>query len=467
MIQWSFIGGASEVTGSRHLLDIGGAKILFDCGLYQGKREVANAFNATLGFDPADVDALVLSHAHIDHCGNIPSLTHQGWRGPIHTTKATGDLAPIMLRDSAHIQEADAAYLNQKTSRRGQPKVAPLYTTQDAEAAIPLIRPHHYYEPVELPGGVRLVHVDAGHVLGAALAQLDIPRASGRPLRVALAFDLGRYGLPLLNDPVQLEDLDVLIIESTYGNRLHAPAVNARADLRDAILPPLQRGGKALIPCFAFERTQEILFHLAALREAGELPRVPVYVDSPMATAITDVFEKNPAYLDANARDLRRQAGAILAHDWITFTESIDESKAITSSDQPAIVIAASGMCENGRIRHHLKHGIANPKNRVILVGYQAVNTLGRRLQNGEKNVYIFGDLFPVKAEILSLHAFSAHADKLELFRYVRNAHPRHVFLVHGEQDSRDALAEMIRTNLPSIDVHVPANGDVADFEAL
>lgn len=467
MIQWSFIGGTSEVTGSRHLLDVGDTKILFDCGLYQGSREVANAFNSTLGFDPADISALVLSHAHIDHCGNIPSLTRQGWSGPIHTTKATADLAPIMLRDSAHIQEADAAYLNQKTSRRGLPKVTPLYTTKDAEAAIPLIRPHHYYEPVELPGGVRLVHVDAGHVLGAALAQLDIPRASGRPLRVALAFDLGRYGLPLLNDPVQLEDPDVLLVESTYGNRLHAPASNAQADLRDAILPPLQRGGKALIPCFAFERTQEILFHLAALREAGELPRVPVYVDSPMATAITDVFEKNPAYLDANARDLRRSSGAILAHDWITFTESIDESKAITSSEQPAIVIAASGMCENGRIRHHLKHGISNPKNRIILVGYQAVNTLGRRLQNGEKNVYIFGDLFPVKAEVLSLHAFSAHADKLELFRYVRNAHPRHVFLVHGEQDSRDALAEMIRTNLPAIDVHVPANGDVVDFEAL
>lgn len=469
MIQWSFIGGASEVTGSRHLLDLGDAKLLFDCGLYQGTRQVAEEFNSSLGFDPAEVDAMVLSHAHIDHCGNIPSMTRHGWRGPIHMTKATADLFPIMLRDSAHIQEADAAYLNQKTSRRGMPKVQPLYTMKDAEAAIPLVRPHHYYEPVDLPGGVRLIHVDAGHVLGAALAALDIPRTDPAqpPLRVALAFDLGRYNLPLLNNPVQIESPDILIIESTYGNRLHAPAANAQADLLEAILPPLRRGGKALIPCFAFERTQEILFHLAALRESGALPPVPVYVDSPMATAITEVFEQNHGYLDPEAADLRRTKGNILTHDWVTFTASIDESKAITASDRPAIVIAASGMCENGRIRHHLKHGIENPKNRIILVGYQAVNTLGRRLQNGEKSVYIFGDLFSVKAEVISLHAFSAHADKLELFRYARKARARHVFLVHGEQESREAFATMIRTNLPDTQVHLPTNGDIVDFESL
>ncbi|MBQ9345704.1 MAG: MBL fold metallo-hydrolase [Kiritimatiellae bacterium] len=468
MIQWSFIGGTSEVTGSRHLLDTGEAKLLFDCGLYQGTRKEADEFNASLGFDPADVDEMVLSHAHIDHCGNIPSMTRKGWRGPIHMTKATGDLVPIMLRDSARIQEADAAYLNQKTSRRGLPQVQPLYTTKDAEAAIPLIQTHHYYQPVPLAGGVELIHVDAGHVLGAGLASLDIPRSGGRPpLRVALAFDLGRYNLPLLNDPVQIEDPDILIVESTYGNRLHAPAANARADLRDAILPPLERGGKALIPCFAFERTQEILFHLAALRDAGELPRVPVYVDSPMAAAITQVFEHNHAYLDPDTRDLQEKHGQVITRDWITFTESIDESKAITASGHPAIVLAASGMCENGRIRHHLKHGIENPRNRIILVGYQAINTLGRRLQNDEKQVYIFGDLFQVKAEVMSLHAFSAHADKLELFRYIRKAHAKHIFLVHGEQESREALAQMLKTNLHSDHVYLPNNGDVVDFEAL
>jgi metallo-beta-lactamase family protein len=466
-MKWSFLGGTSSVTGSRHLLDLPGARILFDCGLFQGTRKEAEEANKTLGFDPATVDAMVLSHAHVDHCGNIPSMTRQGYRNPIHMTSATADLLPIMLRDSAHIQEADAAYLNQKTSRRGMPKVSPLYTMADAEAAIPLIQPHPYLEPVELPGGLSLTHVDAGHVLGAALALLHIPRPSAPPLRVALAFDLGRYNLPLLNDPVQIENVDVLIVESTYGNRLHAPAANAPADLRDAIAPVLDRGGKVLIPCFALERTQEILFHLANLREAGELPRVPVYVDSPMAAAITQVFEKNYAELDADALSLRSRTGAVVAHDWITFASTIDESKAITASRQPSIVLAASGMCENGRIRHHLKHGIENPLNRILLVGYQAVNTLGRRLLNGDKKVQIFGDEFNVRAEVLSLHAFSAHADKLELLRYIRRARPKHVFLVHGEQESRDALAEMLARHLPSAGIHLPSNGDTVDFTTL
>ena len=466
-ILWHFLGGASAVTGSRHLLELPESRLLFDCGLVQGARQEAEEANKTLGFDPLAVDAMVLSHAHIDHCGNIPSMTRQGYRGPIHVTKATGDLVPIMLRDSAHIQEADAAYLNQKTSRRGMPKVEPLYTIDDAEAAIPLLRPHDYRQPVSLPGGVTLTHVDAGHVLGAALALLEIPRPPAPPLRVALAFDLGRYNIPLLSNPEQLRDIDVLVIESTYGNRLHANVANARADLRDAILPVLQRGGKVLIPCFAFERTQEIIYHLSHLRRAGVLPRVPIYVDSPMATAITRVFESNPDFLDGEARALLAAEGSLLSPDWIAFAETVDESRAITASHEPAIVIAASGMCENGRIRHHLKHGIENPLNRILLVGYQALNTLGRRLQNGDKKVPIFGDEFTVRAEVQSLHAFSAHADKLELFRYVRDARPRHVFLVHGEQDSRDALAERIREQLPAVTVHLPANGDTADFAAL
>ena len=275
------------------------------------------------------------------------------------------------------------------------------------------------------------------------------------------------HNIPLLANPEQLRDLDILVIESTYGNRLHANVSNARADLRDAILPVLQRGGKVLIPCFAFERTQEIIYHLSHLRAAGELPRVPIYVDSPMATAITRVFESNPDFLDDEARALMDRDGSLLTPDWIAFAESVDESKAITASREPSIVIAASGMCENGRIRHHLKHGIENPLNRILLVGYQAVNTLGRRLQNGDKRVPIFGDEFTVRAEVQSLHAFSAHADKLELFRYVRDARPRHVFLVHGEQDSRDALADRLREQLPSLSVHLPSNGDTLDLATL
>ena len=464
-MKWHFLGGADTVTGSKHLLEIDGARILFDCGLFQGRRKDAEEINRNLGFDPAAVDAMVLSHAHIDHCGNIPTLVKSGYRNPVHATAATADLLPIMLRDSAHIQEADAAYLNQKSNRRGQPPVVPLYSLKDAEAALKLIRPHAYDEPLELPGGVRVTHVDAGHILGAALALVEIPKPEGGFLRVALVFDLGRRNLPLLHDPVQLKNVDVVVSESTYGDRLHDNALNAREELREAVTRTLARGGKVIIPTFALGRAQEVVYHLAQLRERGEIPPVPVYVDSPMAHAIAGVFEKNPGYLDREYNEMRGRVGSVITPAWLTFTESVDESKAITASTAPAIVIAASGMCEHGRILHHLKHGVENDRNLVLLVGYQAVNTLGRRFQNGEKKVRIFGDEFAVKAEIQTLHSFSAHADRLELFRYVKDAHPKKVFLVHGEQDQRESFARLLRDQL-HLDVELPANGSVADFFA-
>ncbi len=465
-MKWHFLGGADTVTGSKHLLEFNAARILFDCGLFQGRRKESNEFNQTLGFNPASIDAMVLSHAHIDHCGNIPTLVKSGYRKSIHATAATADLLPIMLRDSAHIQEADAAYLNQKTNRRGLPPIVPLYTLADAEASLRLIRPHGYNEPLPLPGGAVVTHVDAGHILGAALALVEIPKPGGDFLRVALVFDLGRRNLPLLNDPVQLQDVDVVISESTYGDRLHDNALNAREELREAIVRTLGRGGKVLLPTFALGRAQEIVYHLVSLRDRGEIPPVPVFVDSPMAHAIAGVFEKHSGYLDEESNALRGRVGSVVNPGWLTFTESTEESKAITSSKTPSIVIAASGMCEHGRILHHLKHGIGNEKNLVLLVGYQALNTLGRKLQNGEKTVRIFGDEFAVEAEIQTLNSFSAHADRLELFRYVRDAKPKKVFLVHGEQDQRDSFAKLLRDQL-HIDVHLPANGDVVDFSGF
>ena len=465
-MKWHFLGGADQVTGSKHLLEFDDAHILFDCGLFQGRRKEANEINRTLGFTPADVDAMVLSHAHIDHCGNIPTLVQKGYAKAIHATSATADLVPIMLRDSAHIQEADAAYLNQKSNRRGQPPVEPLYTLADAEAALKLLRPHDYNEPLPLPGGVVVTHVDAGHILGAALALVEIPYNGGDFLRLALVFDLGRRNLPLLNDPVQLQDVDIVIAESTYGDRLHDNALNAREELREGIVRALARGGKVLIPTFALGRAQEIVYHLVHLRDRGEIPSVPVYVDSPMAHAIAGVFEKNSEYLDDESQALRGSAGSIVKPEWLTFTESVEESKSITSSKQPSIVIAASGMCEHGRILHHLKHGVENEKNLILLVGYQALNTLGRRIQNGEKKVRIFGDEFALKAEVQTLHSFSAHADRLELFRYVRDAKPKKVFLVHGEQDQRESFARLLRDQL-HLDVALPNNGDVVDLSAF
>ena len=466
-MKWHFLGGADTVTGSKHVLEANGKRILFDCGLFQGRRKEANEINHNLGFDPASIDAMVLSHAHIDHCGNIPTLAKNGFKSPIHCTVATAALLPIMLHDSARIQEADAAYLNQKTSRRGMPKIVPLYTVADADAALKLVQPHAYETPIQLPGGITFTHVDAGHVLGAALARVEIPRPGKSPLRIALVFDLGRYNLPMLQNPVQIQDVDVAICESTYGDRHHDNALNAREDLRVVINKALGRGGKVIIPTFALERTQEVIYHIAQLRERGEIPHVPVYVDSPMAHAVTTVFENHPGYFDKEYHELRNRIGSVVTPNWVTFTESVEESKAITNSDAPSIVLSASGMCEHGRIRHHLKHGIENPKHVVVLVGYQAMNTLGRRLQNGDKKVNIFGDEFAVKAEIQTLHSFSAHADRTELLRYVRAAKPKRVYLVHGEQDQREAFGKLLREH--NIDVELPTNGsaaDLADFEA-
>lgn len=447
-MRWNFLGGADMVTGSKHVLEINGAHILVDCGLFQGRRAEAEERNKNLGFPASSIDAMLLSHAHIDHCGNIPMLVKQGYRNPIYTTTATADLLPIMLRDSAHIQEADAAYLNQKTSRKGLPQVSPLYTMADAEAVFPLLKPFRYDTPIALPGGATATLVDAGHILGAALTCLEVPQKDGSTLRVAYTVDLGRHNLPLLQDPVQLTNIDVLITESTYGNRLHDNAKNARDDLGVAINKAISRGGKVIIPTFALERAQEIIYHIAVLRDQNKIAPVPVFVDSPMAQAITGVFEKHHDYLDEEHKNYRSRIGSVISPSWLTFTPTIDESKAITSSQEPSIVLAASGMCEHGRIRHHLKHGIENPKNIVILVGYQAVNTLGRKLQNGDKHIKIFGDDFTVHAEIETLNAFSAHADRLELYQYIRTMRPKKIFLVHGEEEQRESFAQLVREQL-------------------
>ena len=461
-MKWHFLGGADTVTGSKHILETEQAKILFDCGLFQGRRKESNEFNRTLGFDPARIDAMVLSHAHIDHCGNIPTLAQKGYRNPIHATRATCDLLPIMLRDSARIQEGDAAYLNQKTNRRGLPPIIPLYTSEDAEAALTLLQPHDYHQTLHLPGGIEVTHVDAGHILGAALARIIVPMPNGQIVRIGMIFDLGRYNLPLLHNPEQITDVDVVIIESTYGDRHHSNSLNEREDLRAAITRALERGGKVMIPTFALGRAQEIIYLIAQLRERGEIPHVPIYLDSPMANAISHVFEQSGDYLRDDVHDMRSRTGPVITPEWLVFTETVEQSKAITSCPDSCIVLAASGMCEHGRILHHLKHGIENENNLVLLVGYQAVNTLGRRLQNKVPVVRIFGDEFTVRAEVETLGAFSAHADRTELYRYVRSAKPKDVFLVHGEQDQRDSFAALIESM--GIRAHLPVNGQVVDF---
>lgn len=433
-------------------------RVLRDCGLYQGRRKESREINSRFPFDVGRLDAVVLSHAHIDHCGNLPSLARRGYRGPIHATTATAALCEIMLRDSAYIQEQDAAYLNQKTNRKGLEPIIPLYTVADAEDAIRLFRGHAYGAPLSLGPGLSVTFNDAGHILGAALTTFTA-RENGRTLRVAFAVDLGRANLPLIRDPDVLQDIDVMILESTYGDRLHDSAEQADEQLAAVVERTYRRGGKVLIPAFALERSQEIIFLLASLFESGRLPEIPVYVDSPMAKAVSDVFERSISYLDDEYLQLRGRIGRVMHQRWLKYTASVEDSKAITTSDQPCIVISASGMCEHGRILHHLKHGIGNPNNTIVIVGFQAQNTLGRRLLDGETDVRIFGDWFRRKADVVALNAFSAHADRNELIEYARRVKPNKLFLVHGEPGQRKALANALRQN-GFKDVVEPSQGE-------
>ena len=457
-----FMGGADTVTGSQHIVQAGESRVLRDCGTFQGRRDEAREINSHLPFDPKGLHSVLISHAHIDHCGNIPTLVNGGYRGPLHMTTATVDLCDIMLKDSARIQEQDAMYLNQKANRKGLPLVAPLYTVKDAERAISQFVGHRYHELLDMAPGITVEDFDAGHILGSALSVFTLEE-QGRKVRVGFAVDLGRHDLPLIRDPERMENIDILVMESTYGDRLHSDAIQADDQLRQVILETIQQRGRIFIPSFALERAQEIIYHVSSLIMTKQIPRVQVYVDSPMASSVARVFEEQSQYLDEAAKKRLAEVGCLLCPDWIRFVSSVEESKAITGSDEPCIIIAASGMCEHGRILHHLKSGIGNPKNTIVLVGFQAEYTLGRRLQEQQPEVKIFGDMFKRKARVVDLDAFSAHADRNDLIGYVRATKPKKTFLVHGESHQREALAEALRDQKLT-EVFLPKRGDYADI---
>ena len=457
-----FMGGADTVTGSQHIVEANGTLVLRDCGFYQGRRDESRRINSDLGFVASHINTVLLSHAHIDHCGNLPTLVRQGYTGDIHATSATAALTDVMLKDAAKIQEQDTAYLNQKTNRKELPPVEPLYTIKDAEAACDRFKSHEYGQVLDLGPGIRHTSLEAGHILGAALSDFVLEEG-GRTVRVGFAVDLGRKNLPLIRDPGVLKGVEVLVIESTYGDREHDAAEDATEQLFEVVKRTFDRGGKVLIPSFALERAQEILYHLQVLIAQGRLPRRPIYVDSPMASAITRIFDDKMHYLDEEFHRLKERAGCLMCPPWVKFVSSVDDSKKITSSDESCIVIAASGMCEHGRILHHLKHGIGDPRNAIAIVGYQASYTLGRRLVDGDKEVRIFGDLYPRRAEVAVLQAFSAHAGRTELLDYVDLVKPKSVYLVHGEQAQREAFAEGLRARGIK-DVYLPKRGDVAEL---
>lgn len=460
-----FWGAVRTVTGSMHLLEVHGSRILLDCGLFQGKRQEAYQRNREFPFDVPSVDALVLSHAHMDHAGNIPSLVKQGYQGPVYATLATYDLCGAMLQDSAHIQTADAAYVNKKRAHRGEPPVEPLYGLQDALACLRHFVSVAYGRPVPVAPGVLLTFYDAGHILGSALTVLDIEQG-GRRTRLLFTGDLGRKNLPILRDPQVVPEVDILITESTYGNREHETPEEAETCLREVVRRTYRRGGKVIIPAFAVGRTQEVVYALHRLTEAHAIPPLPIYVDSPLATNVTEIFRLHPECYDEETVGFMWVDGHRdpFGFSRLTYVRDVEESKRLNALREPAVIISASGMCEAGRILHHLKHNVEDPRNTVLFVGFQAENTLGRYLVDGRKEVRIFGEEYTVRAEVESVDGYSAHADREELRNYIQRlldhgGRLEHVFVVHGDEENAQALAQAL-AEMPVGSVHVPVRGE-------
>ena len=475
-MQIQFLGAAQTVTGSQHLISVSNtgssgrcSRILLECGLFQGKRRESFERNRNLPFDATSVDALVLSHAHIDHSGNIPNLVRSGFQGSIYCTFATRDLCSAMLRDSAYIQEHDVAYVNKKRARKGLPPVEPIYTHADAIASLDHFVSVGYGRPVLVAPGVRCTLLDAGHILGSAIVLLEIEEGQ-RQTRLLFSGDLGRRDMPILRDPTPAPQADVLIIESTYGNRLHPPHEEAEQRLRDLIGETCGHGGKVVIPAFTVGRTQEIVYSLHRLVSAHQLPDVPIFVDSPLAVNVTGVFRLHPECYDEELREFVAQDRHPdpFGFDQLRYIRNTEDSKALNKLEGPAVIISASGMCEAGRIQHHLKHNIGDPRNTVLIVSWQAPHTLGRRLIERQKVVKIFGQEYPLRARVEAIHGYSAHADRNGLLDWAKPIARdlRHAFVVHGDPEPAEALADGLR-QLGVRDVAVPEQGDVFQVEDL
>lgn len=458
-----FLGGAGTVTGSMHLLEVNGKRLLLDCGLFQGHRAEAYDRNRNLPLDAVSVDRMILSHAHIDHSGAIPILSKSGFRNDILCTSATRDLCAIMLRDSAHIQEADAEHMSTRNARKGLAPSQPLYTVADAERCLQLLVGYGYHRPVPVLPGVTATFYDAGHILGAAIVALDITE-NGRSYRLAFTGDLGRRNLPILRDPETLSAVDYLITESTYGNRLHGDISHVEEELRQVVVETATRGGKLLIPAFAIERTQEIVYALHRLHEAGAIPDIPIFVDSPLALDATEIFRLHTEVFDDEICEFVLKKDDPFGFHRLTYIRDVEESKRLNYLKGPAIIIAASGMCEAGRILHHLKNNIEDPRNTVLIVSWQAPNTLGRRLADEDPRVRIFGEEYERKARVKIINGFSAHADKDELHWWIGAARERlkGVFVVHGDPEASSALADAVK-GMGVERVLVPKAGEIAE----
>lgn len=454
-----FFGAAGTVTGSCHLVDTGRQRVILDCGLFQGKRKESFEKNRHLPFDPRTIDAVILSHAHIDHSGNLPQLVKEGFKGMIICTRATQSLCNHMLKDSAHIQEKDVQYVNKKRSRKGQSKFEPLYEMADAEQCLKQFHGVPYDEWVQVTEDIRVRFEDAGHILGSASCHLDVD-SGGKSKRIVFSGDVGRYDRVILRNPVPPKEADIFICESTYGNRLHGPVEDVQKKLKEVIDLALLEDGKLLMPAFSVGRTQMLVYHLNQLATRNEIRDLPVFVDSPLSANVTEVFRSHPECFDEDTLELLDQRNDPFGFDRLTYIREVEASKAIGTIRVPYILISSSGMCEAGRVLHHLKHIAPYPQNVILVTGYMAPHTLGRQIVDQADKLKIFGEEFDLKAKVASISGLSAHADRDELIRYVSEMKikPQKTFLVHGEIAQQEPFAENLREHgFP--EVNIPVEG--------
>jgi metallo-beta-lactamase family protein len=460
----TFQGAARTVTGSMHLVEADGVKLLLDCGLFQGRRAEERERNCCFPFDPRAIDAVVLSHAHIDHSGNLPNLVRQGFSGPIYCTPATLDLLSVMLTDSAKIQEEDAAYLN-RHREPGEPPIEPLYERRDVFRTVKLASAIPYDRPYNILPGIQARFADAGHLLGSAMVALHL-EVGGQKHTVTFTGDLGRRGLPILRDPAPIPPAELLISESTYGGHTHPPADSLVDGLEQVVRRTAERGGKVLVPAFSVGRTQTVLYYLHQLMSAGRLAPLPIFVDSPLASAATEVFRLHPECFDDETALLLQDDPDLFGQKRVHYIQSVEESKRLNALREPWVIIAASGMCESGRILHHLKHNIEDPRTTVLIIGFQAPETLGRRLVERCPQVRILNKMLQVRAEVVVMNGFSSHADQQDFLSFLGPlaGQVKAVRLVHGEMDRAQALADSLRAaGFP--DVQIPEPGDSFTLE--
>jgi metallo-beta-lactamase family protein len=447
----SFLGAARTVTGSMHLLETKGTRILLECGLFQGKREDAFRINRHLPFDASSIHTTVLSHSHIDHSGNLPTLCRVGFQGNIICTPPTRDLCNIMLLDSAHVQEADVRYINKRRKKKNQPPFNPLYTRDDAEKAIAQLVSITYNRPFQITDSVQLTFQDAGHILGSAFIVLDV-KENGNKARVMFTGDVGRPNMPILRDPTIVKDIDYLITESTYGMRTHDDESTIENELASIITQTVKRGGKTIIPAFSVGRTQLVVYYLHRLYKQKRIPDIPIYVDSPLSVNATEVFRLHPECYDEETREFMETNKSPFGFYNLTYIRNVQKSKELQKITQPTIIISASGMCEAGRILHHLKNTVSDPRNTILMIGYCAEHTLGKQIIKRVPTIKIFGESYPLRAQVKTINALSAHADSNELLSLIKksNSTIKKVFVVHGDEEQSLGFADTLKKHIKS-----------------